>query len=72
MHVKVLEREGTDHLPAILAELNVRHAETKRRNPRGFLDQFESQLETHCLEVAQQLGGTYEPQGDDHVFRFLR
>jgi len=41
MHVKVLEREGTDHLPAILAELNVRHAETKRRNPRGFLDQFE-------------------------------
>jgi hypothetical protein len=43
--------KGANPLPRIQQYLNDRHAEMRMANPRGFLDQFEQQLET-ILECA--------------------
>jgi hypothetical protein len=71
MNLKVLERDGTNHTPAIVAALNVHFQTIKRRDPRGFLDQFESRLSLLCTEVAQELGGLFDEEGDALVFRFV-
>lgn len=64
MTIEVIDRKGADHFPLIIDALNARFFATKKQNPRGYLDQFEAQMELHCLEVAQELGGTAEIRQD--------
>lgn len=49
------ERDHRNHLELIRAALDKRLLETKQRNPRGFLDQFEQQLDIHFSDIAQEL-----------------
>ena len=69
--LKVLQPVGTEYTPRIVAALNERFQEIKRRNPRGFLDSFESRLGLLCTEVAQELGGTFDEEENTLVFRFV-
>ena len=70
--IKILEPAAThNHLPALTAALNRRFEDTKRKNPLGFLEQFEEQLETHFIEATQELGGRYVGLAEgEHVFSF--
>jgi urate oxidase len=71
LKIKVRERKGDNHLVLITDKLNKRLEETKRRNPRGFLDQFDSQLDGHFVDIAQELGGRLEFAGEEYVFLFV-
>lgn len=64
-------REGDrrDHLGLINWLLNERFQATKRVDPRGYLDNFESRFETHCLEIAQELGARFAI-GNDGAYQF--
>lgn len=69
LQIEVAERDGADHLPLITDELNRRFLAIKERNPRGYLDQFDSQVANICIDVAGELGGTVE-ETDNGTFRF--
>jgi len=57
----------------IVQLMNERFHEIKTRNPQGFLDQFEAQFDTICLEIAQSLGGTTLNDDENNtVFDFTR
>lgn len=49
------EHDKRNHLQMITDALNRRFQETKQRNPRGYLDQFEMQLDGHWIDVAKEL-----------------
>ena len=66
----VLETAGADHTPKILQRLNERFHQIKAANPRGFLDSFEAQIETICLDIAFALGGRFASSGDLLAFNF--
>jgi hypothetical protein len=70
MQLLVLEAAGADHTPMILQRLNERFRQIKAVNPRGFLDSFEAQIETICLDIAFALGGRYASSGDLLGFNF--
>jgi len=73
MTIEVIDREGTDHFPPIVKALNARFLATKERNPQGYLDQFEARMELHCLEIAEEMGGTAEIKQDGTCrFNFSR
>ena len=63
IEVRVDEKKG-DVFAEILKKLNERHAAMKAKNPQGFLDQFEQQLPTIMIEIAQGLG--LKVREDDH------
>ena len=74
MHI-TLEVQETTSSPSkfdhIVKRLNEIHAETKARNPRGFLDEFESRFEDHCLDITMEMN--YELDilpGSPDIFRF--
>ena len=69
MKLEIIENIGTNHQSAIVAALNRHFARIKQANPRGILDQFETQLSILSIEVAQELGGVVEELPDD-VVRF--
>jgi hypothetical protein len=62
MTLTVYERKnGRKHYPLILKGMNARFRSK---------EQFELQLDTICLDIAQELGGKYDRQGDDIFFDF--
>jgi hypothetical protein len=66
-----LSRQKGDHTAMILERLRKLFAETQVRNPRGYRDQFDSQFDMHCSDIAHELGGTFEVVGDEYVFKFI-
>lgn len=56
----ILQPEGRNvTVETINDKMNQKFAEIKRNNPRGFLDQFDQQLELICCDIAQELGGQF-------------
>lgn len=51
--------EYSTTVETINGKMNERFATIKRNNPRGFLDQFDQQLEVICCDIAQDLGGQF-------------
>ena len=70
MQLLVLETPGADHTAEILRRMNERYRQVKAANPRGFLDSFEAQIETTCLDIAVVLGGRFASSGDLLAFNF--
>ena len=70
MQLLVVETRGADHTAEILRRLNQRFHQVKAANPRGFLDSFEAQIETTCLDIAVALGGRFASSGDLLGFNF--
>ncbi len=70
MHLFVIEARGADHTSEILRRLNERYRQIKAANPRGFLDSFEAQIETTCLDIAVALGGRFTSSRDLLAFNF--
>jgi hypothetical protein len=69
--IEIIEREGTNHLVLIRSAMNRHLQRIKQANPRGFLDQFDSQTPDLCIQVAQELGGTVQEREDGtFVFNF--
>ena len=71
LHVetRIHEANAAGVMEKIIAELKARHAAIKTANPRGFLDQFESQLPAIMLEIGQGLGlQVREEAGDKFIF----
>jgi hypothetical protein len=63
MHVSIelLQAEGGTHTVKEVSDLlNVHFQELKRTNPLGFMDQFESQIESLACDVARQLGAEFD------------
>ena len=61
--------EGKDQVfKEITSKLNEKFQEIKSKNPQGFMDQFEQQLDTILLEVGQSLGLQLHNEGDTYVF----
>ena len=50
------EEGKPDPLRRIQHHLDAKHVELRQANPRGFLDQFEQQLEIILEEVADKIG----------------
>jgi len=68
---EIIEREGTNHLVLVRTAMNRHFSRIKKANPRGFMDQFESQIPDLCIQVAQELGGTVQEREDGtFVFNF--
>jgi len=62
MNLTVYERvNGRKHYPLILKGMNARF-----RNK----EQFELRLDAICLEIARELNGRYDRQGNDIYFDF--
>ena len=70
MQLLVIETPGANHSADILRRLNERYRQIKAANPRGFLDSFEAQIETTCLDIAVALGGRFASSGDLLAFNF--
>ena len=70
MQLLVIETPGANHSAEILRRLNERYRQIKATNPRGFLDSFEAQIETTCLDIAVALGGRFASSGDLLAFNF--
>ena len=70
MQLLVIETPGANHSSDILRRLNERYRQIKATNPRGFLDSFEAQIETTCLDIAAALGGRFASSGDLLAFNF--
>ena len=70
MQLLVIEARGADHTTAILRRLNERFRQIKAVNPRGFLDSFDAQIETTCLDIAVALDGRFASSGDLLGFNF--
>ncbi len=70
MQLLVIEARGADHTSEILRRLNERYRQIIAANPRGFLDSFEAQIETTCLDIAVALGGRFTSSGDLLAFNF--
>lgn len=68
--IEVVSGDGKITEQHVTEKFNQRFQEIKQRNPRGFLDQFEQQLELIAIEVAQELGGTVDIDGDSFLFNF--
>jgi hypothetical protein len=52
--------EKINYFDLVVKQLNAFHANLKRTNPRGYLDQFDQQWENICLDIAMSLGGTVD------------
>ena len=70
MQLLVVETPGANHSADILRRLNERYRQIRATNPRGFLDSFEAQIETTCLDIAVALGGRFASSGDLLAFNF--
>ena len=70
MQLLVVETPGANHSADILRRLNERYRQIKATNPRGFLDSFEAQIETTCLDIAVALGSRFASFGDLLGFNF--
>ena len=70
MQLLVIEIPGANHTPKILQRLNERFRQIKAANPHGFLDSFEAQIDTTCLDIAFALVGRFASSGDLLAFNF--
>lgn len=61
---------NTDVMKKITTSLNTVFAEAKRKNPNGYLDQFEQQLPSLMLDIAAGMGlrMDYTPESDSYMF----
>ena len=67
--IETVMREGQpDPLPQIVAALNKRFDQIRQANPNGFLDEFESRIETLCVEVGLEMGAEVEIKLDSVLF----
>jgi len=64
------EQDKRDYLPEIQQRLQTRFLKIKERNPRGYLDQWDSQFDNICMEVATEMGGRTEYRNNELVFNF--
>lgn len=73
MKLHVLEQDKGRRFNIIVARLNQDLLAMKKRNPQGFLDQFDQQVDEIGCQIASELGGrfTYRDDGDHHlIFSF--
>lgn len=52
------EDGANDELANIIKELNAWCADLREKNPKGFIDQMESQLDSKMLDIGRKLGLT--------------
>ena len=63
VRIIVFDQPGVDHYPEVKRRLDERFNRIKESNPRGFLDSFESQFETICMDIALDMGGKIAMSG---------
>jgi len=61
---------GEAGLKTIVDQLNVQLAELKKKNPQGFMDSFEQQLETRMLDIAKKHGVQMDHTPEDDTYTF--
>jgi hypothetical protein len=64
----VSEGRGGDVIKEVTDRLQKIFLKTKEADPRGFMDNFESRMSTHMMDIAQELGLHVEEKGDTFIF----
>jgi len=61
---------GADVLTEIVNKLNAIHAYLEKKDPRGFMDSFESRLPNFMMDIAQDMNlqMDYTPENDTYMF----
>ena len=71
MLVLCAQQPGQDRFAEVNRRLSERLLQIKQRNPRGWADQWDQQVDTIGCDVAQAMGGNYTYRdGKDHVLIF--
>ena len=61
--IEIVAPEGTGITTKTITDaMNERFQEIKKANPRGFMDQFEEQMDVICMDIAQANNGQYDRQ----------
>jgi hypothetical protein len=68
IETRVSDQNKNNIIEQVVERLNKRFAELKSKNPRGFMDAFESQLPSFMLDIAQELGLEVSGEGDKYIF----
>ena len=73
VEIEVKEIEGDNKYKEVVDRLKKKFQQIKERNPRGYMDQFDQQMDLIAMDIAQEMGGEVEIRKDHHfIFNFAK
>ena len=73
VEIEVKEIEGDNKYEEVVDRLKKKFQQIKERNPRGYMDQFDQQMDLIAMDIAQEMGGEVEIRKDHHfIFNFAK
>ena len=51
-----IEETNPPRFQQVMNHLKEIHAETKKRNPKGYMDELDMRLEVHMMDIADEMG----------------
>jgi predicted enzyme involved in methoxymalonyl-ACP biosynthesis len=61
-----MEEPNPSIITQIVNRLKEIHAETKKRNPKGYMDEMDMRLEVHMMDIAEEKGWSVIALEDKH------